>query len=289
MLCLGMVMFRANEEAEKLKAEAINYFLIKEIAPWRKDNIDAISETDRKRAEDALSVICTKLGPVVSSYPEWHPVIALGRDKSIPCYRDTQTTPSFPRLDHTRYMANGIITCPYGDTDELIAAVKRSYWDLMQYLSSDDMRFSSLSGWLRMASDSIELRASYITDELITAFKNSDFDYDGSDVLSDVSGLIPLYANTAKPVLIWWSWNNHALESDGTIPPAVAVPLMLSRTLADLSYAQLSESWENMRYLLLGSPHGARSSLLLNQLTVKQLRTMFNGLMDSGAFGPKKG
>lgn len=87
-------------------------------------------------------------------------------------------------------MANGIITCPYGDTDELIAAVKRSYWDLMQYLSSDDMRFSSLSGWLRMASDSIELRASYITDELITAFKNSDFDYDGSDVLSDVSGLI---------------------------------------------------------------------------------------------------
>ncbi|MBT1135736.1 hypothetical protein JR040_34240, partial [Pseudomonas sp. PAH14] len=80
-------MFRANEEAEKLKAEAINYFLIKEIAPWRKDNIDAISETDRKRAEDALSVICTKLGPVVSSYPEWHPVIALGRDKSIPCYR----------------------------------------------------------------------------------------------------------------------------------------------------------------------------------------------------------
>nr|WP_228719135.1 hypothetical protein [Klebsiella variicola] len=56
-----MVMFRANEEAEKLKAEAINYFLIKEIAPWRKDNIDAISETDRKRAEDALSVICTKL------------------------------------------------------------------------------------------------------------------------------------------------------------------------------------------------------------------------------------
>ncbi|HBM2772195.1 TPA: hypothetical protein LU106_005032, partial [Enterobacter hormaechei subsp. xiangfangensis] len=149
MLCWGMVMFRANEEAEKLKAEAINYFLIKEIAPWRKDNIDAISETDRKRAEDALSVICTKLGPVVSSYPEWHPVIALGRDKSIPCYRDTQTTPSFPRLDHTRYMANGIITCPYGDTDELIAAVKRSYWDLMQYLSSDDMRFSSLSGWLR--------------------------------------------------------------------------------------------------------------------------------------------
>lgn len=283
-------MFRANEEAEKLKNEAINYFLIREIAPWGKGSVDSISdsETDRKRAEDALSVLFTKLGPVVSSYPEWHPVIALGRDKSMHGDTDTQTTPSFPRLDHTRYMANGIITCPYSNTDELIAAVKRSDYDLMHSLSRDDRRFSSLAGWLGMASASINLRASYITDELINAFKNSNFDYDGSDVFSDVSGLIPLYEDTAKPVLIWWTWDKHALESDGTIPPAIAVPLMLSRTLADLSSVQLSEPWENIRDLLLGSPHGARSSLFLNQLTVKQLRTMYNGLIDSGAFGPKK-
>lgn len=277
-------MFRANEDSEKLRVEAFDYLLMKENFPWRKDNSGIISAEDRQRSEHALTVICGRLGPVITSYPEWHPIIALGRDKSL----DTQITPCFPSLDHTRFMANGIITCPYGGTDELIAAVKGSYWDLFRHLRNDDMHFSSLSGWLRMALDSIELHASYITDELVKSFENGDHNYDGSDTFAHLSDLVPLYADTAKPVLIWWNWNNHDLESDGTIPPATAVPLMLSRTLANLSSAQFSESWEDMRYLLLGSPHGARSSLLLNQLTVKQLRTMFNGLMDSGAYGPKR-
>ncbi|HHL2713030.1 TPA: hypothetical protein ACQ39K_004674 [Yersinia enterocolitica] len=276
-------MFRANEDSEKMRVEAFDYLLMKESFPWRKNNRGTFSAEDRKRSEHALTVICGRLGPFISSYPEWHPIIALGHDKSS----DTQITPSFPSLDHTRYMANGIITCPYAGTDELIAAVKRSNLDLILHLSSNEIRCSSLSGWLHMASGFIELHASYVTDELIESFENGVDNYDGNDILADVSDLVPLYANNAKPILIWWRWNNNKLEIDGTIPPATAVPLMLSRTLADLSSGQLSESWEDMRYLLLGSPHGARSSLLLNQLTVKQLRTMFNGLMDSGAYGPK--
>lgn len=279
-------MFRANEDSEKLRVKAFDYLLMKESFPWRKDNRGTISSEDRNRAEHALAVIHEKFGPFVTSYPEWHPVIALGRD--VHSRSGTQTTPSFPHLDHTSYMANAIITCPYGSTDELIATVKRSYWGLVQYLNSDDGRYSSIAGWLRMAADSIELRAAYITDELIESFTDGNYDYDDSDVFSDVSDLIPLYAHDARPILIWWSWNKHQLESDGTISPAIAVPLMLSRTLADMSYAEFAESWEDMRYLLLGSPHGARSSLLLNQLTVKQLRTMFNGLMESGAFGPSR-
>ncbi|ENG8681017.1 TPA: hypothetical protein N0X49_004489 [Enterobacter hormaechei] len=279
-------MFRANEDSEKLRAKAFDYLLMKESFPWRKDNSGSNSTEDRNRAEHALTVIHEKFGPFVTSYPEWHPIIALGRD--VHNHSGTQTTPRFPHLDHTRYMANAIITCPYGSTDELIATVKTSYRGLVQYLNSDDGRYSSMAGWLRMAADSIELRAAYITDELIESFADGNYDYDDSDVFNDVSDLIPLYTQGAGPILIWWSWNNHQLEPDGTISPAIAVPLMLSRTLADLSYAEFSESWEDMRYLLLGSPHGARSSLFLNQLTVKQLRTMFNGLMESGAFGPLK-
>lgn len=281
-------MFRANEDSEKLRIEAFDYLLMKGRFPWGKDNPGTISDDDRMRSEHALTVICDKLGPVITSYPEWHPILALGRDKTSRSLKDAHYSPWFPNLDHTRFMANGIITCPYGSTDELIAIVKGSYWDLMRDLSSDEMRFSSLSGWLRLASDSISLHASYVTDELIESFKSGDAGCERNDTFAEVSDLVPLYADGARPVLIWWDWNVHSLESDGTIPPANAVPLMLARTLADLSDAQFAESWEDMRSSLLGFPHGARSSLLLNQLTVKQLRTMFNGLMDSGAYGPKK-
>lgn len=282
-------MFRANEESEKLHIEALNYLLLKETLPWRKDNRGSISSEDRKRSEGALAVIYEKLGPFVTSYPEWHPIVTSGYDKSSSgFYRNTQTMPSFPKLDHTRYMANGFITCPYGGTDELIMAVKSSYSELIQCITSKNTSYSGLSSWLLMAANSFELRASYITDELIEAFKDGDLDYEGGDTLAETSDLIPLYASGAKPVLVWWRWASHELEPDGTIPPSIAVPLMLSRSLADMSQAEMAESWEDMRYLLLGTPHGARSSLFLNQLTVKQLRAMFNGLMDSGAFGPRK-
>lgn len=280
-------MFRSNEEAEKLKESAFD-FLLRKSGGWRKNSGLTVSPEDANRAEHALTVITDKFGPVITSYPEWHPIIALGRDKSICGGSETQTTPKFPQLDHTRYLANGLITCPYGNPDELIQTVKRSYSEQLKYLDSGEMRLNSKTGWLYMASNSIDLHAAYITDELIESLENGEYDYDGSDTISDVTDLIPLYADGAKPILIWWTWVYHPLEQDGTISPAIAVPLMLSRTLADLSYAQLAESWDNMRYLLLGSPHGARSSLLLNQLTVKQLRTMFNGLMASGAFGPSK-
>lgn len=287
----ALLMFRANEESEKLRVEAFDYLLMKESFPWRKDNSGTISTEDRKRSEHALSVIYEKIGPVITSYPEWHPINASGYDKSSSDrYRGPQTTPIFPHLDHTRYFANGFITCPYGGTDELIAAVDNWYSDLVEWLSSSETRFNGLHCWLLMALSSFELHASYITDELISSFTfdNGAYDYALSGTLDDVSDLIPFYASGAKPVLVWWDWNNHKLEPDGTIPPSIAVPFMLARSLADISEAEVAESWEDMRYLLLGSPHGARSSLLLNQLTVKQLRTMFNGLMDSGAFGPQK-
>ncbi|MEI9629330.1 hypothetical protein [Phytobacter diazotrophicus] len=277
-------MFRANEESERLRIEAFKYLLSNGSSTWREDD-----RSNPTRSEHALTVLSNALGPFIIDYPEWHPINALGRDKTRRNSHDVQTTPRFPRLDHTRYLANGIITCPYGSTDELIAAVNGSYGELMRYLyDSEEARFNDLAGWLRMASGSIELHASYITDELIESFEYGHFDYDGSDTREDDSDLIPIYNKNAKPVLIWWNWNKHDREPDGTIPPAIAVPLMLSRTLADLSYADRSESWDSMRPLLLGSPHGSRSSLLLSQLTVKQLRTMFNGLMDSGAYGPPK-
>lgn len=276
-------MFRANEESERLRIQAFKYLLEDGSSTWREAD-----KNSSARSEHALTVLCKALGPVITAYPEWHPINALGRDKASRRSDSIQTTPAFSKLDHTCFMANGIITCPYGGTDELIAAVRGSSHELYQYLyDSEEGRFSSLAGWLRMASEFIDINASYITDELIEAFEDGHHAYDGSDTLEEATDLIPLYANGAKPVLIWWSWN-HDLDEDGTIPPAIAVPLMLSRTLADLSYAKLAESWEDMRYLLLGSPHGSRSSLLLNQLTVKQLRTMFNGLMESGAFGPPK-
>ncbi|KHQ54095.1 hypothetical protein [Mameliella alba] len=72
----------------------------------------------RAESEAALLDIIDELGPVVESYPSWHPLVSK-HDPHHP-----ETTPSertgYQGLDHTRYFAHGFITCPYGGVERII-------------------------------------------------------------------------------------------------------------------------------------------------------------------------
>ncbi|MGO1766781.1 hypothetical protein CAP48_12455 [Advenella sp. S44] len=104
--------FRADEAAQANYHEAENYLI-----PRARD----ASEAERQRSKDAFADIVDRCGPVIDSYPTWHPLVRNHNAHS------PQTLPSdrcgYKGLDHTRYFVNGFITCPYGDGQEVIDSV----------------------------------------------------------------------------------------------------------------------------------------------------------------------
>jgi len=104
--------FRADESA-RVGYEDVEAYLV----PRPRDT----NQTERARSKKSLRDIVDKLGPVVDSYPTWHPLV---------CNHDSRhpvTTPSdrcgYKGLDHTKFFAKGFITCPYGDGQDVIDAV----------------------------------------------------------------------------------------------------------------------------------------------------------------------
>ncbi len=77
----------------------------------------------RAKSEEALLDIVEELGPVVEGYPIWHPLVSKHKERSPETLPSERT--GYKGLDHTRYFANGFITCPYGGVDDVIeSAVK---------------------------------------------------------------------------------------------------------------------------------------------------------------------
>jgi len=99
--------FRADEAALSGYERVKKYFIPVTFSPEK-----------RAESENALLDIIDELGPVVDSYPSWHPLVSKHDS------RNPQTTPNertgYRSLDHTRYFAHGFITCPYGGEDNVI-------------------------------------------------------------------------------------------------------------------------------------------------------------------------
>lgn len=102
--------FRADEAARAGFDEVVDYFVSRNTVP-----------AGRARSRAALDDIHDDCGPVVSAYPSWHPLVWHHDDHS------PQTIPSercgYKGLDHTRYFANGFITCPYNDGQAVFESV----------------------------------------------------------------------------------------------------------------------------------------------------------------------
>ncbi len=96
----------------------------------------------------------------------------------------------------------------------------------------------------------------------------------------------PLYADSAYSVVV--EATEVELEADGTIRSRDALTWFAQQSVKEAWDANVAETWWNIRSLILGHPHGSRSSLFVNQHTGVHMRKILEALNNSGMFGPIK-
>lgn len=96
----------------------------------------------------------------------------------------------------------------------------------------------------------------------------------------------PLYSDSAFPVVV--QATEVELEADGTIRSRDALAWFTLQAAEEARSAQVAETWWNIRAGILGSPHGSRSSLFVNQHAGSHMRKILEAMNDSGMFGPVK-
>ena len=96
----------------------------------------------------------------------------------------------------------------------------------------------------------------------------------------------PLYADNARPLAV--VADAIELEADGTIRSRDALRMFAEQAVKEIRTAQVAETWWNVRSLILGCPHGSRSSLFVNQHSGAHMRKILEALNNSGVYGPIK-
>ncbi|MGN7929411.1 hypothetical protein [Sphingopyxis sp. 22461] len=96
----------------------------------------------------------------------------------------------------------------------------------------------------------------------------------------------PLYADNAYPVVV--AALTVTLEADGTIRGRDVLAWFVQQSAREAQGAQVAETWWNVRSVILGAPHGSRSSLFVNQHTGVHMRKILEAMNASGMFGPIK-
>ncbi|MCW0219116.1 MAG: hypothetical protein OJI67_12400 [Prosthecobacter sp.] len=217
--------FRADESAKHGREEAVNELITRYLP-------------NRSKSEAVLGALIDEYGPVVQSYPRWHPLVSSSPNpsKRIWTLNIPEVQTGFKGLDHTIYLRNGFITCPYSNGQTVLDSV-------------DKLK----------CSPGVSINAERIN--------------------------VPLYMPEATPILVKCEWD-HPMESDGTIPKSLAVPLMLETEASCWRDYEVAETWETMRPYILGGPRGSRSSLFVNQETGQVLKNLWNTLISTGMFGP---
>jgi len=227
VLCANM-SFRADAQAQLGRERAIQKFITRHLGD------------ERIRSEEKLNDLIDRYGPVVNAYPHWHPIVASAPGAKKERKPFPVTLPGheagYEGLDHTIYLRDAFITCPYGGEEQIFESV-----------------------------DALE-------DSKVASIRAERIDF-------------PLYMPNATPVIVRCKWNKP-LESDGTIPKSIAVPLLLEMELPNWRTSDVAETWETMRPYILGEPRGARSSLFVNQETGQVLKDVWNTLIYTGMFGP---
>lgn len=94
-----------------------------------------------------------------------------------------------------------------------------------------------------------------------------------------------LYNSGSTVIVVYCQWNKP-LCRDGTIPPSLAAPLLLEKMLPYWESSKYAETWNSMSEIILGKPHGKRSSLLVNQETGLVLKKLWESLINTGMYGP---
>lgn len=98
-----------DESASAGLERAIDY-LINRLPPDR-----------RTGSLDKLHDIVDRYGPVVEGYPSWHPFIW---EVAGPCQGPKEHNAGYKGLDHTIYLRDAFITCPYADPEDVVRSAE---------------------------------------------------------------------------------------------------------------------------------------------------------------------
>ena len=105
--------FRADEATTTGYERALSYLVARRVDAAEKD-----------RSAQVLDEIIERYGPVVETYPSWHPLVRANDDP----FRAIDT-PSldcgYDGLDHTVCLAHAFVTCPYDDGQPVIDSVRK--------------------------------------------------------------------------------------------------------------------------------------------------------------------
>lgn len=109
----------------KLKNNKLQYQLVEN---YFSDNYTNLAK--KEEIKKGLQTVVHSLGPVVDTYPIWHPAVTY-RDpfEKSPIYGTHESmipnkSNGYSGLDHTRFFVKGFITCPYNDGEEIINSVE---------------------------------------------------------------------------------------------------------------------------------------------------------------------
>lgn len=85
---------------------------------------NGLTELEKKEARSYLDTLTRRIGPVVRSYPVWHPLVSSMRSKTREVTYPGQEC-GYYGLDHVVLFAHGFITCPYTDGLDVIESVAK--------------------------------------------------------------------------------------------------------------------------------------------------------------------
>lgn len=112
---------------------------------------------------------------MIDGYPTWHPLVCNQADNRSPCTYPSQQC-GYQGLDHTVYFRNGFVTCPYGDVDEIIAAVNALPWHPIATIEAREL--------------DAKLYAMNARPVLVTCRWTRSMDFDGTIPLSVAAALL---------------------------------------------------------------------------------------------------
>lgn len=106
------MIFRAEEDAQAGLARALRYLTPRDATPEERATVTA-----------AVLSMTELYGPVVASYPTWHPLVPQKDPRNPQTHVSDQC--GYAALDHTIQFVNAFVTCPYGNAEKVIESALR--------------------------------------------------------------------------------------------------------------------------------------------------------------------
>lgn len=135
--------FRSPSAAAENNANALKYLT------------KSLSDQEAGRLE--VEAIISRLGNVIDSYPDWHPILTIPFEAHNKHFKSLSEL--YPRIDHTIEFVRGLVTCPYSeeDADKLVYSANQLRG--LQAFKLDTPLYSDMAFPVVIEATEVELEA----------------------------------------------------------------------------------------------------------------------------------